>query len=219
MKTILTTLAAVALATAIGGAVVVYSGIIDVAADTPHAAPLHALLETTRKHAIAARAKDIEVPGLDAAELVRSGAGNYDAMCIGCHLAPGVASSELSQALYPAPPNLAKATADGDPATRFWIIKHGIKSTGMPAWGKSMDDRYIWGLVAFLERLPSLSAQEYQSLVASSAGHQHGGGESDRHAPGTAGHEAGTSHAGHPHPAEPEAATVHRHADGSQHRH
>jgi len=79
-------------------------------------------------------------------------------MCIGCHLAPGVAETELSQSLYPAPPNLAKIGVDGNPSAAFWVIKHGIKATGMPAWGKSMGDEYIWGMVAFLNQLPTMDA-------------------------------------------------------------
>lgn len=98
-------------------------------------------------------------------------------MCIGCHLAPGVEGTELSQNLYPAPPNLAQVGTRGSPATTFWIIKHGIKSTGMPAWGKSMADEYIWGMIAFLEQLPKLNASQYHALVTSSEGHSHGGGE------------------------------------------
>jgi hypothetical protein len=73
--------------------------------------------------------------------------------------------TELSRGLNPAPPAFAK-TAAGDPAHHFWVIKHGIKMSGMAAWGKSMEDEYIWGMVAFLERLPRLSPHEYHELVA-----------------------------------------------------
>ena len=50
--------------------------------------------------------------------------------------------------------------------------------TGMPAWGKSMDDRYVWGVVAFLNELPGMTADRYRELVEASGGHQHGGLES-----------------------------------------
>ena len=166
---------------AIGVASVAYVGLINVGADDPHSAPVHAFLNLVRERSIAVRARDIEAPALDDPGLIRAGAGNYNAMCIGCHLAPGVAATELSQSLYPAPPNLAVQGIPDDPAISFWIIKHGIKATGMPAWGKSMGDDYLWGLVAFLQQLPQMDADSYQTLVASSAGHQHGGGESMMH--------------------------------------
>lgn len=156
---------------------VVFSGLISVAADDPHTGVVHAFLETARNRSIEVRSEDIAVPSLDDEDQIRAGAGNYDSMCVGCHLAPGMAETELSNGLYPAPPSLAEAGLYGDPAKTFWVIKHGIKATGMPAWGKSMADPYIWGMVAFLQKLPKLDEGAYRALVASSGGHQHGGGE------------------------------------------
>ena len=181
MKRTLKTLAAAGVVAGIIGAGVVYFGVINVGADDPHSEPVYALLSTARDRSIAVRSRDIEVPDLSDETLIRAGAGNYNSMCIGCHLAPGVAGTELSNSLYPAPPNLSKLGVDGNPAAAFWIIKHGIKSTGMPAWGKSMADPYIWGMVAFLQQLPSLDAEQYNALATSSGGHQHGGGESKMH--------------------------------------
>lgn len=179
-KTIKTlAIASVVGVTAIMG--VAYVGVVNVGADDPHLAPIHAFLTMARERSIAVRARDLQVPNLEDEALIRAGAGNYNSMCIGCHLAPGVAQTELSQSLYPAPPNLTRVGVDGSPANAFWIIKHGIKATGMPAWGKSMGDQYIWGMVAFLQKLPSLDAQQYRALVASSGGHQHGGGETRMH--------------------------------------
>ncbi len=186
------TLTLASLAAAAIGAGVIYSGLINVGADDPHLAPVHALLTTARERSIAVRARDIQVPDLSDAALIRAGAGNYHSMCIGCHLAPGIAETELSQNLYPAPPNLTKIGAQLDPAVAFWIIKHGIKASGMPAWGKSMGDEYIWGMVAFMQQLPQLDAEKYQTLVAASSGHQHGGGE-------TAMHDHASQHGGQPH--------------------
>ena len=158
-----------------------YFGVVNVGADDPHFPAVHAFLTMARDRSIEVRSRDIEVPNLDDQALIRAGAGNYNSMCIGCHLAPGVAETELSQSLYPAPPNLVKIGVDGNPSAAFWVIKHGIKATGMPAWGKSMGDEYIWGMVAFLNQLPTMDAKQYQTLVASSGGHQHGGGETQMH--------------------------------------
>ncbi len=200
MKRTIKTLALAGLVAAAGVGGVVYSGVVNVAADDPHFSLVHAFLTAARDRSIEVRARDIQVPPLDNAELVRAGAGNYDAMCVGCHLAPGVEPTELSQALYPAPPNLARQGVDGGPAEAFWVIKHGLKATGMAAWGKSMGDEHIWGLVAFVQRLPEMEPAEYRQLVASSEGHQHGGGESAPHGHGEGmaedeGHGHGEGHA------------------------
>lgn len=211
MFKILTTLILAALALIIVGAGIVYSGVINVGADAPHTNAIHALLETARQRSIAVRAQDIEVPDLNDTKLIRSGAGNYDAMCAGCHLAPGVVSTELSENLNPAPPDLTDANRKHEPARDFWTIKHGIRSTAMPAWGKSMADPYIWELVALLEQLPALTPMEYQALVAASDGHQHGGGESHMRPAESADPDV-------PLPGDEHPTGDHHHTDGSKHR-
>jgi mono/diheme cytochrome c family protein len=197
-KTLLTlvALAAVAVAAVAG---FIWSGFYNVAADDPHTAPVYRLLETMRERSIQARAGRLEVPAdLMERERIVQGSGNYNAMCMGCHLAPGMDGTEMSRGLYPAPPDLSRTTVEA--AEAFWVIKHGIKASGMPAWGESMDDEYIWNMVAFLQELPGLDAGQYQAMVASSGGHDHGGGETEPHAhpAGTPGHEDGAAdpHAG-----------------------
>ena len=188
MKRTLSTVAITLLAVVLLGALVVASGALSVAADEPHSSLVFGILDTARERSIETRADDIQVPALDDAGMVRRGAGNYDAMCAKCHLAPGMTATELNRGLAPTPPNLAK-DANADAAEAFWVIKHGIKATGMPAWGKHMEDQYIWDVVAFLRKLPSLSVEQYQAEVAASGGHSHGGGESADHD-----HEEGEDH-------------------------
>jgi mono/diheme cytochrome c family protein len=182
---ILVVLAVLAL---LAGAGIVYSGAYNVAADEPHWPVTHGLLDALKERSIAARAGAIEVPAdLDDAGRMRRGAGNYEAMCVGCHLRPGVHDSEIRKGLYPQPPDLAQPIPGRDPAAattaaaaarQFWIIKHGIKASGMPAWSKGgMDDAAIWDLVALLRKLPALDGTEYVALVAASEGHSHAGAE------------------------------------------
>jgi mono/diheme cytochrome c family protein len=165
---------------AVGAGAFAYSGLYNIGADDTHTRPVYAFLQTLRDRSIDHRARSIQVPDLSDPALIRQGAGNYNAMCTGCHLAPGMAATELSKGLYPSPPNLSQADI-GDPSHHFWVIKHGIKASGMPAWGKSMQDQYIWGMVAFLQQLPKLDDAHYDALVGSSGGHSHGGGESGDH--------------------------------------
>lgn len=224
------TLAVVSVVAGVALGTFVWSGFYNIGADDTHTRPVYSFMETMRNRSINRYAAAIEVPDLTDTALIRQGAGNYDSMCAGCHLAPGMESTELSRGLYPAPPALATAEA-GNPAHHFWVIKHGIKASGMPAWGKSMDDPYIWGMVAFIEQLPKLDAAGYQAMVESSGGHAHGGGETaahhdeampahtdtatteaapHAHAPGTKPHADA--------PAPPKMQT-HRHADGTVESH
>lgn len=169
-------------------AVALYAGAYDVAADTPHWSFTSAVLEFVRERSIRARTADIVVPNLADAALISEGAEHYRAMCEGCHLAPGRADSELRLGLYPQPPNLAAADHGSEhahparpPAQQFWIIKHGLKMTAMPAWGRSHDDAAIWGLVALVRQLPGMTPAQYAELTStsSSEAHEHDGGSGE----------------------------------------
>jgi len=85
-------------------------------------------------------------------------------MCTGCHLAPGMGDSEIRPGLYPQPPNLSQEPVD--PSEAFWVIKHGIKMSAMPAWGRTHDDATIWDMVAFVQQLPHLTPAQYRDIVA-----------------------------------------------------
>ncbi len=176
-----------------GASALIWSGIYDVGADDPHWAATHQVLELVRTRSLARHSADIAVPDLSDPELIRSGAGNYSAMCVTCHLSPDAQETELSIGLYPRPPRW-DALGQVEPRQSFWALKHGIKASGMPAWGKSMDDRYLWGMVAFMQQFPTMTAAQYSAQVAASPGHDHGGGETDV--------GGGDPHAGHdPQPA------------------
>ena len=159
-----------------GGATVMYSGIVNVAADEPHSDLVYWLLEQTRENSIRIAAQDIEVPDLSDPELLLTGGTDYEYMCSSCHLKPGQSESDMSLGLYPAPPNLTLANqghkghqhGDDEQAVRknFWVIKHGIKASGMPAWGKTHDEQRIWAMVAFIKQLPTLTHEQYQILTA-----------------------------------------------------
>ena len=144
-----------------------YAGVYNVAADVPHIQPVYWLSETLREQSIAARARDIVVPhDLDDPTRIANGAGQYAEMCSSCHLAPGMKRTEISRGLYPRAPELRRK-AELTPAEQFWVVKHGVKMTGMPAWGVTHNDELLWDVVAFLEKLPELTPEQYQTLVKS----------------------------------------------------
>ena len=146
---------------------VIYAGAYNIAADGPHTQPVYWLLKTLRERSIAVRATDIVVPrDLDDPKRISAGGGQYAEMCSGCHLAPGMKKTEMSRGLYPRATELRRESLL-TPAEQFWIVKHGIKMTGMPAWGVTHDDEHLWDIVAFLRKLPGLTADQYQTLVKS----------------------------------------------------
>ena len=201
-----------------------YSGQYNVAADAPHWDVTTRALATIREHSIAARAGGLTVPNLADPALIALGAEHYAGMCTGCHLAPGVGDNEMRQGLYPKPPNLT-VKRDRSPAESFWIIKHGLKMSGMPAWGVTHDDEAIWGLVAFLQQLPTMDAVAYSAFTrdVGEADHDHGAhehGEQDHDLGNTEhGSDGSSPVAGATMGEAAEAAPTHVHPDGEGHDH
>jgi mono/diheme cytochrome c family protein len=146
-------------------------GAYNVAADSPHTEIVRHLIGYVRERSIEVRTASIALPQLGDPRMVSAGASHYDAMCTGCHLAPGMKENEMRPGMNPKPPVLASLRR-ADPREEFWIIKHGIKMTGMPAWGVTHSDQEIWNMVAFLQKLPSLSPGEYRALAGSAARHR-----------------------------------------------
>ncbi|AXK72824.1 cytochrome c [Lysobacter sp. TY2-98] len=160
---------------ALGAVAFVHAGAYPIGADVPHAPMTLRLIDTLRDASTERAAQSVTVPrDLDDRAVIAQGAHEYAEECTGCHLAPGMTTSELRAGLYPQPPNLAQDGIDND-AEAFWIIKHGIKMSAMPAWGRTHDDRTLWSLVAFVRQMPKLTPAQYHALVASRAPADHDG--------------------------------------------
>ncbi len=144
--------------------IVIYSGTINVAANYPDHAFTRWLLHTTMEQSVKAHASDITVPELNQPDKILNGFRHYREMCTGCHLAPGITSSEIRQGLMPQPPVLQKTVNNWSPAELFWIIKNGVRMTAMPAWGSTHNDEKIWEMVAFLKQLPAMTEEQYHTL-------------------------------------------------------
>jgi len=170
----------------------IYSGLFDVAASSPDNGLVRWVLETTQERSVARRMKAVQVPPLTDPALLQTGFLHYKENCVTCHGAPGIEASEIGQGLNPYPPELATEAGEGNPQELFWIVKNGIKMTGMPAFGVTHTDQEIWAIVAFLKKMPKMSPQQYQALEQASAAsdeeHHHEAGEEHHHEAGEAGH-------------------------------
>ena len=160
-------------------AVIIGSGVYNIAATEKHWPVTEKLIEWMRISSVNAHVKSMEVPSLDSTDMdmIVTGATHYHAMCTGCHLAPGMKPTELSIGLYPQAPVFYQREATIDPAKAleqmrayFWVIKNGIKMTAMPAWGLSHDDATIWAMVAFISRMSGLTHAHHQALTHSTQG-------------------------------------------------
>lgn len=173
-----------------------YSGIVSVAATHPHLPAVEWFLETAQENSIDRHAGTVEVvPPLDDPDKIARGLEHYHEMCVICHGAPGLERGEIGKGLSPTPPELTQEIHP--PRGDFWVIKHGIRMTGMPAFGETHTDDEIWGIVAFLEELPHVSPAEYRKRVEA-AGMTMPGARHDSSAPAESSsghsHESGAGH-------------------------
>ncbi len=163
---VLATAAALLGAALAGAGVVVYSGVYDVSATSQHLQPVYSLLETTMHRSVRWRARHIATPPLDDAGRLVRGAALFRDHCVQCHGAPGVAQADIGKSMQPAPGPLVDAMQRWRPREIYWITRHGIKMSGMPAWQFRLDEEALWDVAAFVQQLPSLSPQAYAQATA-----------------------------------------------------
>lgn len=144
---------------------VVFGGVYNVGATDKHTAPMEWVFRKTMESSVRNHAKHIKVPNninLQDKKLARKFYGAYTKACQSCHGAPG-RKPDPWMYIYPAAPNLMDIAVVGKwtDAELFWIIKNGIKDTGMPALGPTHGDEEMWGVTAFVKQLPNTFPEEY----------------------------------------------------------
>ena len=147
----------------IAGLIVMYTGTVNVSVLEPPSKLTRWFLNTNMERSVKTRAHKIEAPDLENEDMINSGAEHYISMCEICHGAPGKKDTEMAKGLEPKPPHLyeEEEAREWTAGEKFWITKHGIMITGMPAWGITHSDEDIWNMVAFMQKLPELDANEY----------------------------------------------------------
>jgi mono/diheme cytochrome c family protein len=161
----LAALALLAVLAAAGTLVYAYGGGWDVAAVDPEPGFVEGALSAVSERSVARHAAGIRVPPLGDPAMLRLGAARYGALCAACHGGPGVRPTEIGMGLNPGPPDLVDAAKAMPAREVYWVVKHGIRMTGMPAFGPAHDERELWSIVAFVERLPRMSPEAYQEEV------------------------------------------------------
>lgn len=161
----------------IGAAFLIYihSGAYNVSAMVPHTELTLSVINTLVDNSIESHAEGIEAPDLSDSARIRAGYGDFDEMCVHCHGAPGIGRDDWAKGLYPEGPDLTEPAKEMSDAELFWIVKNGIKMTGMPSFGKTHDDDHIWNIVAFMKKLPDMSYYDYVGFSNSGSGHSEEG--------------------------------------------
>lgn len=138
------------------------------------AAPQPSSLE----EAVARRVRRLAVPGADARRtnpvptsdaVLAEALAHYADHCASCHAVDGSGDTEMGRGLFPKAPDMrASATQSLSDGELFYVIEHGIRFTGMPAWstGTAEGETASWQLVHFIRHLPRLTADEKTRVEA-----------------------------------------------------
>ncbi len=145
----------------------IITGVYNVAATVPHTSFERLILNNAMAYSVRSHSGPDVAKTWNEREL-REGFQEYNEMCIYCHGAPGKEASDIGQGLHPEPPDLTKTPQRWNNAELFWIVKNGIKMTGMPAFGPTHDDDTVWNIVGFVRKLPSMSAEDYKKMEGQS---------------------------------------------------
>ena len=165
---------------------VILTGAYNVAATERHTPIGGWAIDTTFVNSVQGRAEDIAAPDLTPA-MVEAGAPPYKSMCAHCHGGVGEGRAEWSEGMRPKPPALARAADKWSAAEVYWLVEHGAKMTGMPAFGSTHNEETLWNITAFVKAMPKMGATQYASYSE-----KHGaasGAEARSHAAGTGPHE------------------------------
>lgn len=141
------------------------SGVIPIRASAGHWPITRWFLELSMARSVSTHTIGMETPRLDDHALIVKGAGAYDMNCRGCHGSPDLPHPRVSRAMLPQPRYLPEVVGEWSARELFYIVKHGVKFTGMPAWPSQHRDDEVWAVVAFLLAFPKLDAATYERLV------------------------------------------------------
>jgi len=141
---------------ALGGGLIAGLGLIDTSAELQPGKleeyVASAALEASVKRSAGSLSNPLPVNDANLLE----GMTLYVMNCTGCHGTLDRSPSILGRSFYPPAPDLIVNPLDDPEWYTYYVIKHGVRWTGMPAWSKRLKDEEIWKLTAFLSRIDKL---------------------------------------------------------------
>jgi len=152
MKKVFLGAALILLLMVFAAAVVMRLGLLPVSADGSHSSLEARVMPAVLHAAVARRALYKPNPIIPTEDNLKAGTRTYKTMCATCHGTVASGPNEYGQAFYPPAPQLLGGLPQYTEAELFWIIKHGIRNTGMPAWGRMLSDEEIWQVVTMLKQ-------------------------------------------------------------------
>jgi mono/diheme cytochrome c family protein len=165
MRALIGTLAGVGALAIVAGLALAVTG---VATHKPPPALEVTLARTARHYLIPVAQRNRSNPVPASVEWMAEAERHWADHCAVCHGNDGRGDTAIGRGLYPRAPDMTlPATQDLSDGELLWIIEHGVKLTGMPAWGTADpddDDRESWELVHFVRHLPNITKEHLRAM-------------------------------------------------------
>jgi cytochrome c553 len=153
----------------------VLAGVIPIQASSGHWRATAWILDLIKRRSVNTYSRLVVDPGSPSHAALVRGAAHFDSGCRPCHGSPLAGRPALVMKMTPHPPHLTDRIDRWDRRELFYIVKHGIKFTGMPAWTAPQRDDEVWSVVAFLKAMPGMSSETYRQLAIGDASSAAGG--------------------------------------------
>jgi len=162
---ILAVIGALAILLAIAIAFFFFGGFYSVAAREEDPGVVNWVLVKVRTASIDRHAIEQPPISLDDPAVVQAGARSFATRgCLNCHGGPGVEWAKFTEGMRPYPPDLKDVAKEREAPQLFWVIKNGIRMTGMPSFGSiGVPDAEIWTIAAFVKKLPKVSEADFKT--------------------------------------------------------
>jgi mono/diheme cytochrome c family protein len=160
-----------AILVALGAAVYFFGGFYNVSGAQEDPGVVQWALAFVRKASIEHYAQDAPPISLDDSAIIQAGARAYVAAgCVNCHGGPGdpgVKWQKFSEGMHPYPADLKDSAGALTAPQIFFVVKNGVKFTGMPSFGlEGVSDHDIWTIAAFVKKWPGVSDADFKAWTA-----------------------------------------------------
>lgn len=146
--------------------IILSAGWINLSASIPHPPGWALILHGVFRRSTAYHARGLTIPAeFGSPRQVAKGAAYYGRVCARCHSGPGLGQNPVALSMRPRPQYLFREIDKFPPRDLFWVVKHGVKYSGMPSWPVQDRDDEVWSVVSFLKQMPKMTTAQFEALA------------------------------------------------------
>lgn len=147
-------------------------GFVDPRADVPESTLEQRVAMPALDASLDRHASEVRNPVAATDDNLLAGMKIYQTNCAGCHGDIRRTHAASADAFYPRAPQFMEDAPDMPENQNFYIIQHGVRLSGMPAWKSSLNEQEMWQVTTFLSnmnKLPPQLAEQWKAIAGEAA--------------------------------------------------